>query len=185
MIVAAIVGAEIAFWVLLLAGLLVRYALGHTRLGGWLLVGVPLVDVALLALTVVDLRGGAEPHAAHGLAAVYLGVSVAFGHQLVRWADVRVAHRFAGGSVPEPKPAGGTTARVRLEWAAFTRALLAGGISVLLLVAAARLAGPDADTGALFDLVPRIGLVLAVWLVGWPVVETIRGWSARQPRGSV
>lgn len=182
MIVAAIVGAEIGFWVLLFAGLLVRYALRRPRLGGWLLVGVPLVDLVLLVLTVVDLRAGSEPHAAHGLAAVYLGMSVAFGHQLVRAADVRVAHRLAGGPAPAPRPAGGTSERVLAEWRDFGRALLAGTISAVLLLAAAWLAGPDAETGPLLGILPTIGLVLGVWLLAGPVVETARRWLAPVPR---
>ncbi|MFI5930670.1 hypothetical protein [Actinoplanes sp. NPDC051494] len=92
--VVAIVACEIGFWVLLLAGLLTRYAWRRPRLGAALLLMVPLTDVALLALAVVDLRGGAPAGTAHGLAAVYLGVSVAFGHSMLRWADAQVARRF-------------------------------------------------------------------------------------------
>jgi hypothetical protein len=36
----------------------------------------------------------------HGLAAVYMRVSVAWGQRLVAWADARFAHRFAGGPPP-------------------------------------------------------------------------------------
>ena len=181
MIVAAIIGAEIGFWVVLLAGLLARYLFGRRRLGGWLLLAVPLVDVVLLVLTVVDLRSGAEPQAAHGLAAVYLGFSVAFGHRAVQWADVRVAHRVAAGPAPTPAPAGGTSERLRAEWAAFGRALLAAAISVVLLLAAAALAGEAADTSSLLSWVPRLGILLAVWFVGCPLVETFRRVLAPTP----
>ena len=99
MIVVVIVAVEIAFWVLLAAGLIARYPLRLPRVGAALLVCVPLVDLVLLGATVIDLRGGATAGVAHGLAAVYLGVSVGYGHRMIRWADVRFAHRFAGGPV--------------------------------------------------------------------------------------
>ncbi len=174
MMVAAIIGAEIAFWVVLLAGLLARYLFGQRRLGGWLLAGVPLVDGVLLVLTVLDLRSGAEPEAVHGLAAVYLGFTVAFGHRMVRWADVRVAHWVASGPAPDRTAPGGTRERFRAEWADFGRALLAVAISLVLLLGAAALAGEEADTSALLSWVPRLGIVLTVWFIGWPLVETYR-----------
>jgi hypothetical protein len=181
-LVAAIVACEIGFWVVLVAGLAARYLLRRRRLGAVLLAAVPLVDLALLVLTVVDLRGGTQPRTAHGVAAVYLGFSVAFGPTLVRWADVRAAHRWAGGPAPEPKPAGGTPARLRLEWLEFGRACVAVGISAVLLVGAALLVGDRADTAPLLAWLLRLALVLAVWLVGWPVAETVRR-AVRPVRG--
>lgn len=178
MVVAAIIACEIGFWVVLAAGLLTRYVLRRRRLGGALLVAVPLVDVALLAFTVVDLRSGAEPAAAHGLAAVYLGFSVAFGHSLVRWADVRVAHRWAGGAPPVPKPATRTAARLRREWREFGLACVAVATSVALLLGAVALVGDRADTGPLLGWIGRLGLVLLVWFAGWPAWETVRRLTA-------
>ena len=106
-LVVLIVACEIGFWVVLGAGLLARYALRMRRLGAVLLFCTPLVDVVLLVATVFDLRAGGEATSVHGLAAIYLGVSVAFGHSMLRWADQRVAHRFAGG------PAAGEAAQAR------------------------------------------------------------------------
>ncbi|NHC15071.1 hypothetical protein [Motilibacter deserti] len=172
MLVAAIVACEVGFWVVLAAGLLLRYALRLRTAGAAVLAAVPLVDLALLAFTVADLRRGAEPEEAHGLAAVYLGVSVAFGHAMVRWADVRVAHRFAGGPAPVPRPASGTPERVRKEWRDFGLACVAAGVSAVLLLGAAALA--ESGGGSLLEWLPRLGLVLTVWLVGWPVWETLK-----------
>ena len=59
MIAAAILTAEVAFWLLLLGGLTARYALDRSPLGAALLIGVPLVDAALLAATALHLAGGA------------------------------------------------------------------------------------------------------------------------------
>jgi hypothetical protein len=180
MILAAIVVCEVGFWVLLAAGLLARYLLHRPRLGGVLLVCVPLVDLALLAFTVVDLSAGATAQFAHGLAAVYLGFSVAFGHSMVRWADVRAAHRFAGGPPPVPKPAAGTWPRARREWREFARATSATGLSAGLLLAAIAWVGDRGDTTALWSWLPRLALALLIWFVAWPVVETAR--VVRRPR---
>jgi hypothetical protein len=117
MIYAVIVACEVGFWVVLLAGLIARYVWRRSSLGAALLVCVPLVDLVLLVASALDLRyGRGEADVAHGLAAVYLGVSVAWGHSMVRWADARFAHRFAGGpSPPRPPraaPVGAAPARV-------------------------------------------------------------------------
>jgi hypothetical protein len=173
-IIAVIVACEIGFWVVLAAGLVSRYVLRRRRLSTVLLAAVPLVDLVLLAVSVVDLRNGSTPRVGHGLAAVYLGFSVAFGPAMVRWADVRFAHRWAGGPPPEPKPASGTPARLRLEWREFGRACVAAAISAALLLGAIALVGDRSDTTALLSWLWRLALVLAVWLIGWPVVETFR-----------
>jgi hypothetical protein len=125
MLVALIVACEIAFWVVLAGGLVARYGLGRRRLGAVLLACVPLVDVVLLGAAMLDLRRGASADAAHGLAAAYLGFSVAFGPSLVRWADARFAHRFAGGPAPS-RPSRYGRERTRHEWREFGKALLPG-----------------------------------------------------------
>lgn len=174
MILTAIVACEIGFWLVLGAGLMVRYVLRRRRLGGMLLACVPLVDLVLFVLTVVDLRQGARPEVAHGLAAVYLGFSVVFGPAMVRWADVRAAHRFGGAPPPAPKPRSGTWTRAREEWREFARACLAVGVSAGLLLGAVVLVGEGTDTTALRGWLPRLGLVLLVWFLGWPAWESTR-----------
>jgi hypothetical protein len=174
MLVAAIAACEVGFWLVLAAGLGARYLLGRRRLGAVLLAAVPLVDLALLVFTTVDLRRGADPGTAHGLAAVYLGFSVAFGPSLVRWADVRVAHRWAGGPAPEPKPAGGSAARARAEWRDFGRAAAAAGLSSVLLLAAVALVGDRADTAPLLAWIGWLGMVLAIWFAAGPLIELLR-----------
>ena len=116
--IALIVACEIGFWVLLLAGLFARYVLKLRRVSAALLIAVPIVDVVLLAATAIDLRRGAEATTGHGLAAIYLAVTVVFGHRMIRWADVRFAHRFAGGPAPDRGPRVGRehAARERKAW---------------------------------------------------------------------
>ena len=184
MIIGVIVACEIGFWAVLAAGLVARYVLRRRRVSTVLLAAVPAVDLVLLAATVLDLRAGAAPRVEHGLAAVYLGFSVAFGPAMVRWADVRFAHRWAGGPAPAPKPPGGTPERVRLEWRDWGRACVAAAISAALLLGAVAVVDANADTAPLLTWLWRLALVLAVWLVGWPLVETVRGVHAGRSRQS-
>jgi hypothetical protein len=137
---AAIIACEAGFWVLLTAGLAARYLLKKRLLSTALLLSVPLIDLVLLAITVLDLRRGATPGPAHGLAAVYLGVSVAFGSQMIGWADQRFAHRFAGGPAPARPPRTGHAhaAHERRQW---LRHLLAYAIAGALIAAMAALTG--------------------------------------------
>jgi hypothetical protein len=170
-----IVAGEIAFWLVLGAGLSARYLLRRRRLGALLLAATPLVDLALLVATVIDLRGGAEAAWAHGLAAVYIGVSVAFGPSMVRWADHRFAHRFAGGPEPWRPPKHGR-ARARYEWREFGKAVVAWAVSVALLLAGIGLVGDASRTEALQAWLAQVTLVLAIWSL-WPITHTI--WPAR------
>ena len=103
MIYAAILASEIGFWALIAAGLVARYPLRRPTLGAALLALTPVVDLILLTTAVIDIRQGGDAGARHGLAAIYLGVSIAFGPRLIAWADARFANRFAGA--PQPTPA--------------------------------------------------------------------------------
>lgn len=140
MLVAVILGMEVTFWVLIAAGLVARYLLGWRRTGAVLLALSPAVDLVILTASVYDLRHGATAGVPHVLSAIYLGVSVAWGHRMIHWADVRFAHRFAGGPAPEPKPAGGT-ARAGFELAQLRRHLIAWSVGVGLLGAGIWLVG--------------------------------------------
>lgn len=172
MVVGFIVGGEIAFWVLLAAGLAARYLLRRRRLSTALLVAVPLVDVVVLAATAVDLRAGGTASTAHGLAAAYLGFSVAFGPSMVRWADQRFAHRFAQGPPPWRPPRGGWP-RARYEWRDWGKAVLAVAISDALLGLGVLLVGDPDRTGELTAWIVRLGVVVAIWLIVGPVWATV------------
>lgn len=176
MIYAIIVACEVGFWVVLMAGLAARYGLRMPRLGGALLVCVPLVDLVLLVATVLDLRGGGQASIAHGLAAVYLGVSVAWGHSMVRWADARFAHRFAGGPPPSRPPAAGVE-HARYQRGQWARHLLAWAVGCALLLGGIALVGDPDRSGELMAVVQTWTLVLAVdffWSISytlWPRKE--------------
>ncbi|HEX2897467.1 MAG TPA: hypothetical protein VHP63_05385, partial [candidate division Zixibacteria bacterium] len=88
-----IVGCEVGFWVALFSGLALRYLLKMKRAGAYLLASVPLIDLVLLVASVLDLRNGAVATFAHGLAAAYIGFTVAFGKLTIAWADKWFAHK--------------------------------------------------------------------------------------------
>jgi hypothetical protein len=176
-IVILIAACEVGFWIVLVGGLLARYVWGARRLGLVLLAAVPAIDLALLVATAVDLRSGAVASQAHGLAALYLGFSVSYGHRLVRWADVRVAHRFAGGPPPQ-RPAG--REYTRLCWGDVGRTTLAAGISAVIVQALVLWVGDPARTAALQGVFPVLGIAWVVdvlWAVSftlWPRPEPAR-----------
>lgn len=165
-VVALIVG-EILFWVLLASGLAARYLLRRPRLGAVLLASTVLVDLGILATAVIDIRSGGAATLAHGLAAIYIGVSAAFGPVLVRWADVRAAHRWAGGPAPTPVPRHGPE-RARHEWDRFGRWVVAALICSAVLGLVHLLAGAGADLTALDPWFGRLGIVTAIWFATGP-----------------
>lgn len=128
-----IIVCEIGFWVFVLTGLFTRYILKKKRLGGFLLLGTPIVDLCLLAFTVWDLKSGSAADTFHAVAAIYIGFTAAFGHKMIRFADQRFAYRFAGG----PKPAAGPKfgkEHAKKERSGWYRHLLAWTIGCVLLV---------------------------------------------------
>lgn len=98
-----IIGCEIIFWVFIVFGLTVRYVFGKVKLGIIFLALTPVVDLVLLVATSIDLFNGAYATIVHGIAAIYIGVSIAFGKSMIRWADERFQYYITRtGSKPEP-----------------------------------------------------------------------------------
>ncbi len=177
----AIVVCEIGFWVLLAAGLAARYLLRWRRTSVVLLVSTPLLDLALLAFTAADLRGGGEATTVHGLGAAYLGFSVAFGHSLIRWADQRVAHRFAGGPPPVKPPKNGP-ARVRYEWREWGKCLAAVAIACAVMALLSFVVASPEQTEALWapgGWMTRLGIVTAIWLAVGPIWTVLSNSKVR------
>ena len=177
MIGALILAGEVAFWALVLAGLVARYLLRGPRLGLALLLMTPVVDLLLIAATVIDLRAGATAGVFHGLAAVYVGVSVAFGRRMVRWADERFAHRFAGGPPPERPPRYGPE-HARREREGWYGHLLAWAVGSALMFGMVVLVGDPDRTGSLSARAALWTLILAVDLV-WSFSYTLWPRKAR------
>jgi hypothetical protein len=161
MLAPLIAATELTFWLLLGAGLVARYRLGRRRLGAVLLALTPAVDLIVLVASAIDLRGGTTATSWHGLAAVYIGVSVAFGPRIVEWADARFAHRFAEAPRP-PRPAREGSEHARSERAGWYRHLLAYAIGAGLLLTAVAIVGDAGRTEALLQMLGVWSLVLAI-----------------------
>jgi hypothetical protein len=131
---ALIVACEVGFWVVLLLALLLRYVLRKEPLSRALLICLPLIDLLLLLFTAVDLRRGATGTFAHGLAATYVGFTVAFGGMAVKWADAHFAHRLAAGPAPAKAPTRGWAA-VRYDLIVWGRCIVACVITMVLVEA--------------------------------------------------
>ncbi|MDA2811303.1 hypothetical protein O4J56_11730 [Nocardiopsis sp. RSe5-2] len=185
MIVAFILACEAMFWVLLLGGLAARYLLRSRGLSTVLLLLVPVLDVVLLAAISLHLASGADAEAGHGLGALYLGFTVAWGHPLIRWADARFAHRFAGGPRP-PKPSKAGLAGVRHEAVAWLRTTAGCVIGAAVLGGLIWLAGDPERTQALNGYFAPLGIVM-FWntVIGvWGAVAAVAA-KDRGPRAGV
>ncbi|MCH0538118.1 hypothetical protein I3F58_00775 [Streptomyces sp. MUM 203J] len=173
MVLTLIVACEVGFWVLLAAGLTARYLLRMPRTGAALLLCEPLLEIVLLIATAVDLRNGAEPSWAHGLAALYIGYTVGHGHRTVKWLDGHAAHRLGGGPRPAGPPRYGT-ARARYEGRLWLGTVVGAAVATVLLWAAIRYVddpsrvAPLQDwTGTAWRVVFFHGLVAATYAI-WP-----------------
>ncbi|MCQ4088984.1 hypothetical protein [Saccharibacillus sp. JS10] len=156
-----IVACEVGFWVIVLSGLFTRYIWKKNKAGAILLLMTPVVDLILLAATVIDIRQGGEATFVHGLAAVYLGATVAFGHRMIKWADERFAYRYGNGPKPIEKPKTGRAhaTRQRQDW---YRHLLAWTIGIVLLVGMIGLIGDSNKSESLESWIYRWSLILAI-----------------------
>jgi len=167
-----IVGCEAAFWLVLVAGLAARYLLRREGLSRVLLLLLPVVDILLVAFTAADLKSGTPATLAHGLAAAYVGFTVAFGAVMVRWADQRFAHRFAGGPVPVKAPDRGWPA-VRYELVLWLRSIGAWAIALTVLIALIAFVDNDAITQPLHQWF-RIAMgSVFLWFIFGPVWSVV------------
>jgi len=181
-VVIGILACEIGFWLVLTLGLAVRYLMGWRRLSTVLLLCVPILDVLLLSLIAWDLLGnGTTADFTHGLGAVYLGLTVAFGHQIIARVDAWVAHRFADGPVPEKPPKLGSE-RVKHEWRQWFRMLLCAVIASAVLWGITLIVDDASRTIELIGWVARVWLATGIWLIGWPVWYSV-SHALRRPAG--
>lgn len=167
-----IIGCEIGFWLFLFLGLFIRYILDSPRAGKVVLLCVPLLDFTLLFATAIDLHNGAVAEFAHGLAAVYLGFTIVYGSEVIKWLDHLVAQKINKAERVVVFERYGW-AHALYEWRQWLKAVLAGGISSLLLYAAILYVGNSVKTAQLHDWLSYILWVLLIWLVCWPVWYTV------------
>ncbi|MFD9814417.1 hypothetical protein [Streptomyces sp. NPDC059080] len=178
MVVTLIVVCEVGFWVLLAAGLALRYGCRMPRTGAAVLLLEPLLELVLLTVTAIDLRNGATADWRHGLAAVYLGCTVAYGPYTIRWADGHAAHRFGGAPRPVKPPRYGP-ARARHEGKLWLRTVVMGAVAAGLLQLAAWYVG-DGDTATLREWQLTMARLVAVHGV---IALSYLLWPKKAPAG--
>ncbi|WP_128380251.1 hypothetical protein [Streptomyces cavernae] len=173
MILALIIACEVGFWVLLALGLGARYLLKWRRTSVVLLLGEPVLELVLFVVTAVDLKNGAEPSWEHGVAALYIGYTVAYGHYTIRWLDGHAAHRLSGAPKPVGPPRYGM-ARARHEGRLWLRTVLAAAVACALLQGAVWYVGDSGDVSSLRSFQGTAlraagihGLVALAYLI-WP-----------------
>jgi len=161
MIAYFIIGCEIAFWIFVAAGLSVRYLLGMKRLGLALLMATPIIDLLLLVATVVDLQRGATASMVHGIAAIYIGVSIAYGHQMIAWADRYFLFWFKGGENPRRRKAYGSAhaSQERNGWFRHLAAYIIGSAFLLIMI---WWIGDATRTAAFSNIVRVWGIIVVI-----------------------
>jgi hypothetical protein len=165
---AVIVGGEIAFWVFIVVGLVARYLLRLRRTSTVVLALTPLADLMVLVATVIDIQNGAQASMVHGVAALYLGFSVVFGPGIIRRADARFAHRFAGGPAPDKRKKTGRE-KSRAKWQSWGKCVFACGIAAAVLLGLVYLVGDPEQSKPLLGWLPGLGVLVAVWFVTGPL----------------
>ena len=175
LVLAVIIGCEIGFWVFVLLGLTARYVLRRPRTGIVLLAMTPVVDLVLLTAVIIHLQAGGASRFFHGLAALYLGVSVAYGHKMVTWADARFAHRFAHGPAPVRRYG---SDYAKDTWKDAARTGIAVGIAAGILWLLMHLVADPSRTHALHGIYPVLGIWFLIDLI-WAISYTL--WPRRAP----
>ncbi|MDX2557096.1 hypothetical protein [Streptomyces stelliscabiei] len=148
MIVALIIACEVGFWVLLALALVVRYLLKRRRTSVVLLLCEPVLELVLFVVTAIDLKNGAEPSWEHGVAALYIGFTVGYGHYMISRLDAWAAHRLGGGPRPPAPPKYGL-ARARHEGKLWTRTVVSAAVALALLQLAVWYVGDDGNVDSL------------------------------------
>lgn len=172
---ALIVACEVGFWVILLLALALRYVLRKEVLSRALLICLPLIDVLLLLFTAMDLRRGATATFAHGLAAAYVGFTVAFGGMAVKWADAYFAHKFASGAAPATAPSRGWEA-VRYDLNLWGRCIVASVITMTLVEALRQFVGTSEATEPLLAWHKHAFGCIVLWFFFGPVWSVATAW---------
>lgn len=180
MIVTLIIICEIGFWVLLVGGLSLRYLARMPKAGLAVLLCEPVLELLLLVVTAIDLRNGATADWKHGLAAVYIGFSVAFGHYMIRWADGHFAHRFSDAPPPVKPPRYGMPRAIH-EWKLTARTVLGAAIAAGLLQCAVWYVGSDGETSTLHDWQSTIGVVVVISVV---IALSYTIWPKADPKSA-
>ncbi|QOR66445.1 hypothetical protein IM538_22230 [Cytobacillus suaedae] len=160
MITFLILLAEVCFWIFIVVGLITRYIFKKEKLSIWLFGATPLIDLFLLVFTVIDLKNGAQATFVHALAAIYIGVSIAFGKQLIKWADSQFKYYVLKIDERPGKLYGVERGKKEIE--GFFRHVLAYLIGGALIMGMHYLSRNTTDTEALLGTLRTWSVVLGI-----------------------
>ncbi|OCA80886.1 hypothetical protein [Pseudobacillus wudalianchiensis] len=167
-----IAACEIAFWAAIISGLTARYICKRKKLGLWLLALTPLIDFILMVVTGVDLASGATATQAHALAAVYIGVSIAFGKSMIQWADERFLYYIVKqGSKPPRRYGVDYAKRYFSGWLRHAAAYLIGGVllaGMIFFIADPSRTEALSGITRIWSLVLGIDFLIAMSFFVWP-----------------
>lgn len=135
----ATITAEIAFWVCLILGCILRYVAKFPKLGLGLLAATPIIDLILLVFFYVTLNGGETSNFMHGFSAFYIDFSVVFGLDIINFVDAKAERR--------------ANIRVSDDAQNFKKCLVACLIATIILVSG----------------IVVVGLSGSFWLVYWQI----------------
>jgi len=121
----------------------------------------PVVDLALLALTYVDLSSGRSANFIHGLSAIYIGYSVALGPTIIKSLDARLAKRYGQQPV---KPH--NESKYQESLSTWKRAFVASSISVLLLGVGVLITGVEGSFWLIYWVIVAAFIVPMWWFIG-------------------
>ncbi|MHC0037626.1 2TM domain-containing protein [Pseudoneobacillus sp. C159] len=156
-----IVACEIGFWLFVIAGLVTRYIFKQKKPGAILLWCTPIIDLLLIIATILDLRNGGEATILHGLAAYYIGMTIAFGKRMIHWADERFAYKFSDGPKPTKRVTFGVE-HARMERKGWYRHLQGWAIGNGMLGIMILLVGDKSRTEALLNILFLWTVILVI-----------------------
>ncbi|MFJ7405496.1 MULTISPECIES: hypothetical protein [unclassified Lysinibacillus] len=158
--IAWIITAEIAFWIVILIGLICRYRFKKPKLSIIFFALTPVIDLLLVLLTAMDLRAGTPASISHGIAAVYIGVSIAYGKTMITWADEKFQQWFLKLPVEKKQLTG--LAKGIHEIKMLGLHVIAYVISASLLYAMIVFIGQLTDTSSLLQVMKVWGIILII-----------------------
>ncbi|MEK5232388.1 hypothetical protein MHB42_11525 [Lysinibacillus sp. FSL K6-0232] len=154
-----IIAAEIAFWIVIILGLISRYVLKMPKLSIFFFALTPVIDLVLIILTTIDLKRGTPASASHGIAAIYIGVSIAYGKTMIAWADEKFQQWFFKKSKKTPLTG---KAKGLHEVKMLVRHIGAFAIGAGCLYGMTQFAGTATDTSPLLQIMKTWGIVLVI-----------------------
>lgn len=121
---------------------------------------IPILDAVLFLAAAADLYRGAAATMAHAVAAVYIGVSVAFGKSMIQWADERFRYYVVKEGAKPVKRYGLDYAKHYAKgWGRHVLAFVIGGV---LLAGTVFLIQDASRTEALSGLLKGWSVVLCI-----------------------